>query len=367
MLLESVRSRFHFLAGSVPDIMWSALSDGWPDYYNQRWWDYTGLPLGLEGWIWEHVIHPDDRDAAFSTWSQAVERGVPFEFECRLRRAHDGAYRWHRARAVPMCDEHGAIEIWVGTATDIDDYRQTLEALGQARDALEARVAVRTAELATANETLRAEIDERLHVEQALRASIVEREHAEETLATVLAERTEMLHIVEHQALHDALTCLPNRTLLYDRVEQAVRDAQRNSGTLALLLLDLDGFKEVNDTLGHHMGDLLLKDLAARLLQSLRDADTVARIGGDEFAVLLPDADEDGARQVAEKIAESIERPFATEGHAISVKISIGVALYPEHGTALDLLMRHADIAMYHAKRHDRRVDVFTGAPSPEE
>ena len=154
-----------------------------------------------------------------------------------------------------------------------------------------------------------------------------------------------------HQALHDALTDLPNRSLLRDRIEQAIRQGDRELVPAALLLLDLERFKEVNDTLGHHYGDQLLVQVAQRLRAALRDVDTVARLGGDEFAVLLPRIETaEGAVAVANKLQAALQEPFELEGLSLDVEASIGVALYPEHGNDPDELLQHADIAMYVAK-----------------
>jgi diguanylate cyclase (GGDEF)-like protein len=155
----------------------------------------------------------------------------------------------------------------------------------------------------------------------------------------------------QHQALHDGLTGLPNRTLLRDRTGQAIRGTDRELSPAALALIDLDRFKEVNDTLGHHCGDQLLVQVGQRLQAALRKVDTVARLGGDEFAVLLPKiASVEGAVQVAKKLHAALEEPFALEGLTLDVEASIGVAIYPEHGSDPDELLQHADIAMYIAK-----------------
>jgi len=154
-----------------------------------------------------------------------------------------------------------------------------------------------------------------------------------------------------HQALHDALTGLPNRTMLRDRTDQAIHQADRELVPAALLLLDLERFKEVNDTLGHHYGDQLLVQVGERLLAALRQVDTVARLGGDEFAVLLPRIETgEGAVAVARKLQATLAQPFLLEGLALDVEASIGVALYPDHGADPDELLQHADIAMYVAK-----------------
>ncbi len=164
-----------------------------------------------------------------------------------------------------------------------------------------------------------------------------------------LADANEQL---EYQAMHDSLTDLPNRVLLQDRLEQAIQLAQRRNTTLALLMLDLNNFKEINDTLGHHVGDLLLQQVAERMLYSLRASDTISRAGGDEFALLLPtDVTFEHACQTAQKLVNEMEESFVLEEQHFHVGVSIGVALYPEHGTDSQTLLRRADVAMYVAKR----------------
>jgi len=155
----------------------------------------------------------------------------------------------------------------------------------------------------------------------------------------------------QHEALHDGLTGLPNRTLLRDRTDQVIRQSDRELVPAALLLLDLDRFKEVNDTLGHHYGDQLLVQVANRLRGRLREVDTVARLGGDEFAVLLPTiATVEGAVAVAGKLQAAFDEPFRLDDLALDVETSIGVALYPEHASDPDELLQRAEIAMYVAK-----------------
>ncbi|MBM3150515.1 MAG: GGDEF domain-containing protein, partial [Chloroflexi bacterium] len=158
-----------------------------------------------------------------------------------------------------------------------------------------------------------------------------------------------------HLALHDALTGLPNRTLLNDRLNVAVAQATRNSYKLAVMMLDLDYFKDVNDSLGHSVGDKLLKEVGQRLVRVLRRSDTVSRMGGDEFIVLLPQiSSAEYAAKVARKLLNSFKEPFLVERHELRMTTSIGVALYPEAGEDAESLFRHADTAMYRAKDRGR-------------
>jgi diguanylate cyclase (GGDEF)-like protein len=162
------------------------------------------------------------------------------------------------------------------------------------------------------------------------------------------------------QAFHDALTGLPNRTLLHDRLQQAILNAHRSSGSVSLLLMDMDRFKEINDTFGHHHGDLLLQQFGSRLHGALRQSDTIARLGGDEFAVLLPETEQQGAIEVAEKILRTLSPTFTVQGYDRGVGASIGISSYPQHGTDASTLLQRADVAMYHAKRTDSGFAVYT-------
>ena len=177
-------------------------------------------------------------------------------------------------------------------------------------------------------------------------------------LATRLERLSEEIiaetYMLEYQARHDNLTNLPNRALLLDHLENELQNALEADEPLALFIMDLDRFKEVNDTLGHHVGDRLLQEVSRRLISVLRRTDTVARLGGDEFAVLLPGADAERSRSVCKKILATLDRPIKVENLQLRAGISIGVALCPEDGQDSNLLLQRADVAMYEAKRHQR-------------
>jgi diguanylate cyclase (GGDEF)-like protein/PAS domain S-box-containing protein len=166
-----------------------------------------------------------------------------------------------------------------------------------------------------------------------------------------ITERKRAAEALEHQALHDQLTSLPNRTLLHDRLQQGILAASRERRSLALLVIDLDHFKDVNDTFGHQYGDLLLEQIGPRLRAVLRESDTVARLGGDEFAILLPEADRAAAVETAGRLLAAFTPSFVVDGRNLLVGASIGVAICPEHGEDAQTLLRRADVAMYVAKR----------------
>jgi diguanylate cyclase (GGDEF)-like protein len=160
---------------------------------------------------------------------------------------------------------------------------------------------------------------------------------------------------IRQLAYHDALTGLPNRIVFSDRLTIALAQANRNKQKLAVMLLDLDNFKNVNDTLGHSMGDMLLKGVADRLTGVLRKADTVARMGGDEFMLLMPGITRiEYSIEIAYKILQTFYIPFVIDGHEIHTSASIGIAIYPDDGKDTDTLIKNADIAMYHAKEQGR-------------
>lgn len=164
---------------------------------------------------------------------------------------------------------------------------------------------------------------------------------------------------LKHMALHDSLTGLPNRQLLSDRLEQLFLQSQREKQLFSLFLIDLDRFKEINDTLGHQFGDELLKMVSARLMRSIREKDSISRLGGDEFAVLLPQTDFSGSKLCAERILKAMDAPFCINKVSTESKASIGIAIFPEHGNSVEELMRHADIAMYQAKKTQSGFSIY--------
>ncbi len=166
---------------------------------------------------------------------------------------------------------------------------------------------------------------------------------------------------VAHEATHDALTDLPNRTLFIDRLQQATNIARRDGSSLGVFILDMDRFKEVNDTLGHYVGDRLLKLIALRLSGIIREADTLARIGGDEFGFILPGLKKKAdMKKVANKIKKSLSTPFTLEDLSLGVQVSIGATLFPAHGKDADTLIQRADVAMYVAKKESLGFVVYS-------
>jgi diguanylate cyclase (GGDEF)-like protein len=179
-------------------------------------------------------------------------------------------------------------------------------------------------------------------------------------LLALTIEHRQITEKLAHQAEHDALTNLPNRLLFQDRLQQAITSAQRRGEQVAVLFLDLDGFKHVNDTLGHAGGDILLQQVARRLEKSMRRSDTVARVGGDEFTVMLPDVKHpDDTVIIAQKIIDAIKEPFDILAHEIYVTTSVGIAVYPQDSNDTNELQRQADAAMYKAKNCGKNCYAF--------
>ena len=206
----------------------------------------------------------------------------------------------------------------------VDKLRSGENELRKARDELENRVDERTMELATANKEL------------------------------------------ERLAMHDPLTNLPNRALLLLRLQQAIEGSQRNQSAFAMLMMDLDRFKEVNDTLGHDVGDELLVQVSSRVATLLRKSDTVARIGGDEFAIVLSDVTQEQAMLISGKIGRCLSSEFEVANHKFNIGCSIGIAMFPEHGLDSSVLLKCADLAMYVAKRNHLNHVVYDAAESPQ-
>ena len=177
--------------------------------------------------------------------------------------------------------------------------------------------------------------------------------------------------MLESLALKDPLTGLANRRLLDERMSMVLVHARRNKESMAVVYLDLDGFKQINDTFGHGAGDVLLKMVAGRMVAAVREEDTVARLGGDEFVIVLWHVSgTDDAAKVALKVIEAVSQPYDIEGHTVSITASAGVGIYPVHGEDADTLMKSADLALYEAKRAGKnvcriseRIDLSAAAP----
>ncbi|MGJ7440328.1 diguanylate cyclase domain-containing protein [Aquipuribacter sp. MA13-6] len=408
-------SAFRLVVETMPQIVWIARPDGWHTYFNRKWCDFTGLTVQESlGHGWNPPFHPEDRERAAARWQRATSTEQPYEIEYRLRRA-DGTYHWMLGRATPLRDAAGDVVSWFGTCTDIEELKQAqvriqeqAQLLDLATDAifvedLDGRAVYwnHGAELVygwSAQEAVGRRVDELItrDRDQIAAAMAVVRERGEwsgELRCTgrtssarlvqsrwtllrnpdgspkgVLAVNTDVteqratearfIEMLEVEATHDPLTGLPNRALLTDRLEQAVAASRRDRTPLALLFVDLDHFKDVNDGAGHLLGDRVLVEAATRLASVLRDDDTVARFGGDEFVALLPDTDAVTADAIAGRLLAAVRQPLEVDGHRLLISASIGVAVSPP--VEPDALLRSADAAVYRAKSDGRgQVGVF--------
>ncbi len=261
-----------------------------------------------------------------------INRGEIFVAESRVVRK-DGGEFWVRATGHRADQEDNFSVVWI--FEDVTERQLVQQELVQARDELEQRVIERTAELAATNAQLQAEIFERMQGEQR----------------------------IWHLAHHDALTSLPNRALMLDRLDQALMQGDRYVHKVAVMFLDLDRFKSINDTLGHALGDELLIKVTERLRESVRAIDTVSRLGGDEFVIVLQEVrGPEDAMLVAEKIISGLAPPIFIDGHELHVTASLGIAIFPDDGAESVVLMKNADTAMYHAKACGRNNFQFFAA-----
>lgn len=290
---------------------------------NRRWEDIRRMVTELS---------IDQSEAFFSHSNEMYEelqrsaspqflKGQVFSAEKKYGHDNESAF-WLRMVGTALDSGHPeAGAVWM--IEDITDRRLAEETLRGAHDVLESRVLERTKELESVVIQLQQEVSERIRAERNV---------------------WEIAH-------HDSLTGLPNRVLLHDRLEQVLASGQRNRHQAAVMFLDLDRFKKINDTLGHAIGDELLKHVAQRLTSVVRAVDTVSRIGGDEFVILLHEISSVGdALLVAEKILVALDPAIMIEGHALQATPSIGISIYPDDASDAVLLMKNADAAMYHAK-----------------
>lgn len=200
-------------------------------------------------------------------------------------------------------------------------------------------------------------------IEVSLQATTLDNKQVYFAIIRDITERKKAEETINHLAFHDPLTDLPNRLLFFDRLNRALVHAKRNHSMLAVMFLDLDRFKFVNDVMGHAMGDNLLKDVSQKLVDSVRANDTVARIGGDEFTILLPEiSQEQDAALVARKIIAAIKNPWVLNGHELHITTSIGIGLYPNDGEDAETLTKNADTAMYRAKEEGDNYQFYTPA-----
>jgi diguanylate cyclase (GGDEF)-like protein/PAS domain S-box-containing protein len=417
-LRESERL-FRSLARSSPTGIYQQNARGECTYVNHRWQEITGFTMqDALGHGWRRIVHPDDR-ARLGMEHEGPPRPTAIRDEFRVIRP-DGEVRWVAVQTAPLFDDDG---LFVGSVGTIEDITERVEAQRDSRrliDIFEATndlvaMADATGQLLYLNRSSRrffgmtddappAELDilSRLPGDQLqqlaseavtalerdgiwngelflvrhdgevvphLAQLLVHRDHLgqPEYYSAVLrdiSERKTFEQRLAHEATHDPLTGLPNRTLLLDRLSMALGRARRHHRRIAVLFLDLDHFKVVNDSLGHGLGDRLLVDIAGRLRAALRPGDTIARFGGDEFVVLCEDLlDRKDATAIADRLIKALREPFSTDEGEVFIGASIGLALPEDPNTDPEALIRDADAAMYQAKARGRaRWVVFDAA-----
>ncbi|MFO1435251.1 MAG: EAL domain-containing protein, partial [Gammaproteobacteria bacterium] len=359
------------------------------------------------------LIHPQDREKYDDSVEQAL-KGSKDIWECEVRfRCADGTYAWINDSGKLFRDEHGRVVRMIGATTNVTMRKQAEEALREsaarymalieaAPDAIYVNKAnkivlanqacLRLLGAKSANEVLgrspfdfihpsfhnvaRQRIDEMTHEGKSLPFSDQKVVRLDGTSVDVevasapfmdngvvalhvmlrdITERKASEERIRRLAEFDFLTGLPNRVLLHDRLQQTLSATKRHNGTFALMFIDLDRFKNVNDSLGHRIGDMLLQEVSLRLKALLRDHDTVSRQGGDEFVILLPEIKSAGdAQNVARKIVNTVSQPYRIDEHELTLTASVGITMYPKDGLEIDTLMKNADAAMYHAKNSGR-------------
>lgn len=424
LALSESESRFRNLAEQAPALIWMADTQNAGTWYNRRWLEYTGRTMEQElGFGWIDGMHPDDRQRCATFCQSAFDGRQRFDMEFRLRRA-DGTYGWIADTGTPRFDNNGEFLGYIGYCWVITERKQAETALRESQERLHATIETSMDAIVQMNaegiitgwngqmEKIfgwpRAEA-----IGRALHETIIPPQHREAHVqglkhflltgeGPILSKRIEIagLHrdgrvfpveltvtpikmegkyefsaflrditqkkeseeIIWKQANFDALTGLPNRHMFHDRMEQELRKAKRAERPIALMFIDLDHFKEINDTLGHDMGDLLLIEAARRINECVRSTDVVARLGGDEFTVLVAEFDDVGSvERIATSITQKLEAPFRLKEETGYVSASVGITLYPNDAETIEGLFKNADQAMYAAKNLGRnRHSYFT-------
>jgi diguanylate cyclase (GGDEF)-like protein/PAS domain S-box-containing protein len=482
--LEANERRYRTLTDAMPQMVWLTDTNGYHLYYNQRWYEYTGLTeVESLGFGFTNALHPEDIDRTLKRWERAWRYGESYEIEYRFYSRVLDEYRWFLGRAYPVHDSEGNVVEWVGTCTDIEHRKKTerqlirserrlaeaqriarlgnwhyefrsdrfmfsaeyarifglgtdegvadfhafysklqpddrttfdvqqerLQASGGGTLDLEYRISRPDGEERIIHTIAELEVDEQGHpvrmhgtahdvterkeierslqdyarqqavlskqlqqlnttLEEQVEERTTELRRLSENLERLVWERTAELEEsraeLAHQARHDPLTGLPNRTRFEDRLDHAIRKAERAGTVVGVLFIDLDGFKLVNDSFGHSLGDGILTSVSHRMRGQMRGGDTLARHGGDEFAVILEDLKHpEDALPIAQAILACLEQPFNANGRSIRLSASIGVSFYPQDGDSVQMLQRYADTAMYRAKVSGKN-DVRFYSPS---
>lgn len=411
--LRESEQRFRTLIQQLPIGVFVIENRGDCSYANDRWCRLSALSAeqtARSGWI--QAFHADDRESVLLSWREAIGQGAGFAADVRLQNPA-GWVSWVNLCAEPVRDRAGQVTAYLATVIDINARKQTEQALrasetsfrnyfesspvglcltgpdkrwmdandrlcemlGYTREQLlglswvqltypdDIPSAVAQFERVMSRRIDGYSLDKRFVRQDGslLQANVLTRcirrpNGAVDHFVTVVQDITERKKAEERmlsRAQCDDLTGLPNRTLLGDRLRQVLLRAARDHTQVSVIMVDLDRFKLINDTLGHTVGDQLLREMADRLQQCLRECDTLSRLGGDEFAILLPDLDgSDYAGRIGQRILEAIAQPCRLNEHELELHVtcSVGISLYPRDGHSEELLLRNADIALYRAK-----------------
>ncbi|WP_415880395.1 EAL and GGDEF domain-containing protein [Methylomonas sp. TEB] len=409
--LQESELLFHTLSKIAPVGIFRTNEKGECDYVNHRWCEITGLHfIDSHGDGWIAGLLAEDRESVIAEWQRCVSALQPFNMQYRFQLA-DGSVRWVVGRAEPELDETGGLCGYVGTITDISDIKANEERLGQAAAVFEstregvmitdAQRRITMVNKAFSNITGYDNRDVIGHSPSILSsgrhnadfyremwANIATTDHWQGeiwnrrksgevypellSISTVRDGKGEISHYVgvfadisklkasemelEFLAHHDPLTKLPNRMLFLSRLQHNIEKARRQANKMAVLMLDLDRFKDVNDSFGHLAGDDLLQMVAERLTTRLRTSDTICRLGGDEFVVLLEEVNQpETVAHVATQIINALNQTWQLpSGHEVRIGVSVGIAMFPEHGASPDELIQQADTALYQAKNEGR-------------
>ena len=418
--LNETETRFKVLADNAPALVWMTGTDGQLNYFNKVWLDFTGRTLEQEvAGEWVRAVHPDDVLHASQVFRLAFAAREPFHVDYRLRRG-DGHYRWMAFNGVPRNDAQGVFAGFIGSGIDITERKLAEERMqllasvfthagegilisdieGTVVDVNEGFTRITGYTLADmAGQTTRLLLSGRhdklffqgmwqtLLAQGQWRGEVWSRRKNGEiapdlvTISTVkdadgrvthyVAFYTDITALKEHEAQlekvahFDSLTGLPNRLVLVDRLKQAMPHTLRRSQRLAVVFIDLDGFKTVNDQHGHEAGDRVLQTVASRMKQSMREGDTLARLGGDEFVAVLLDVGAGQAIKTSlQRLLAAASLPIELNGGQVAVSASLGVSFFPQaQPVEYHQLLRQADQAMYQAKLQGKAQFAFFTEP----